>query len=200
MSSKINSKDIINKQKEKYADLPWNKFLSQEFDKPGFEIFLDKLINNVSKGIQFSPPLKEWFSDFQATSLDNLKVVIISTDYTYLSLLDKFNRESLAEQGVMFYSLARTTVKGVKQLEDWRMFNIYFIDYLLANKKDLVYVFVGVDASDYSEIINEEYGYKIFLPDTNNEVWLEHIDQIYSGFKTNVNQLLENKDIDTINW
>jgi hypothetical protein len=80
------------------------------------------------------------------------------------------------------------------------MFNIYFIDYLLANKKDLVYVFVGVDAGDYSEIITEEYGYKIFLPDTDNEVWLEHIDQIYSGFKTNVNQLLENKNIDTINW
>ena len=48
MSSKINSKDIINKQKDKYNDSKWSKFLLSQFDSAHFETLLDNLIDGVS--------------------------------------------------------------------------------------------------------------------------------------------------------
>ena len=200
MSSNINSKDIINKQKEKYADSPWNEFLLQEFDKPTFEKTLNKLISAVSSGKKFAPPIKSWFADFTSVDPDNLKVVIISKDLRYTKHMSKFNSpEELNKQGVMFFAMGRTTIENKTDIEDWRMFNIYFIDHLISTRKDLVYVFIGFEASDYSDLISdEEYGSKIFLPDHTHSIW--DADIIYNLFNKNINNMLYNKSIDTINW
>lgn len=202
MSNKINSKDIINKQKEKFSSSKWSKFLTEEFDKPTFEKLLDKLIAEVSKGKQFTPPMKNWFNDFSSIDPDNLKVVIIGRENplsVFTNTPEFQSMENLVEQGVMFYALGRTTIEKDILVEEWRMFNIYFIDYLLANKKDLVYVFVGMDAAEYSDMITlEEYGNKVFLPDVNSNIW--STDTVHKLFSENINTLLTNKEIDTINW
>jgi uracil DNA glycosylase len=170
MSSKINSKDIINKQKEKYADIPWSKFLLQEFDKPTFEQMLDKLIVGVSSGNPFTPPMKSWFTDFTTINPAGLKVLVVSkgpiefpSDFT--------SQEVLTDQGVMFYNLSRTAVGTDQMLEDWRMFNIYFIDYLISNVPDIVYVFVGFEASEFGDLVTEDsYGNKVFLPEQSHVI------------------------------
>ena len=194
MSSNINSKDIINKQKEKYATSSWNKFLAQEFDKPDFSKFLDNLIDNVGKGISFSPAMKDWFKDFQSVALDDLKVVFVSTQEISIE-----KKEELNQQGIMFFTLARTNSNGEQQLDQWRMFNIYFIDFLLSNKKDLVYVFVGFDAQQFGELVTEdEYGYKIFLPETQPAFW--DTKSSLEILINSINSLLESRDIEAINW
>jgi uracil DNA glycosylase len=200
MSSSINSKDIINKQKEKYADSMWSNFLLQEFDKPTFEKLLDKLIEGLSKGKTFTPPIKSWFTDFTAVNPDNLKVVIVSKDLRYVEKMSQFNSpEELNKQGVMFFALGRTSIAGKTDLEDWRMFNIYFLDHLIATRKDVVYIFVGFEASDYSDLISdEEYGCKVFLPDYDHAIW--NSPTLYQLFNKNINTLLNNREIDTINW
>lgn len=202
MSSKINSKDIINKQKEKYNDSKWSKFLTQEFDKPEFEKLLDQLIAGVSQGNTFTPPMKSWFNDFNTMDPDNLKVVIISQDSEYIPHLPNminYNLEELNKQGVMFYNLGRTKVGEDIQLDEWRMFNIYFLDYLLSTRKDIVYVFIGYKAEEFAEIINtDEHGYKIFLPPSDHPVWTNG--SLNTMFKNNINMMLENLKHEPINW
>jgi uracil DNA glycosylase len=198
MSSKINSKDIINKQKEKYGDFPWSKFLLQEFDKPTFEKMLDKLIAGVSTGKPFTPPMKSWFDDFIKVSPVDLKVLVISKGPVEFPS-DFVSQELLSNQGVMFYNLSRTAVGTDQMMEDWRMFNIYFIDYLVSNIPDIVYVFVGFEASDFSELITEDtHGNKVFLPEQSHAIW--NSNKLHKLFAENVNSILESKDISTINW
>jgi uracil DNA glycosylase len=198
MSSKINSKDIINKQKEKYAEFPWSKFLLQEFDKPTFEKMLDKLITGVSNGKTFTPPMKSWFDDFTQTTPEGLKVLIISKGA--VNFTDDFkSKEELTKEGVMFYNLSRTAVGTDEMMEDWRMFNVYFVDHLISTRKDILYVFVGYEASDYSDLLTEEeFGNKVFLPEQSHAIWQSK--RLHKLFVENVNSLLESRDVDTINW
>ena len=198
MSSNINSKDIINKQKEKYAEFPWSKFLLQEFDKPTFEKMLDKLITGVSNGNSFTPPMKSWFSDFTTVSPADLKVLVISKGPVEFPS-EFVSKELLTNQGVMFYNLSRTAVRTDQMVEDWRMFNIYFIDYLVSNIPDIVYVFVGFEASDFSNMITEEtYGNKVFLPEQSHDIWKSST--LYKLFDKNINLILESKGISAISW
>jgi uracil DNA glycosylase len=190
MSSKINSKDIINKQKEKYAQSAWAPFLNQEFDKPEFAKFLDKLIDNVGNGKPFSPAIKDWFNDLQSVSIDNLKVIIISSDEITIQ-----KKEELNQQGVLLYSLGRTKTENKLQLEEWRMFNIFFIDYLISNKKDIVYVFVGDYAHQFADLICEdEYGPKVLLPHQAHPIWGTHL------LNDLTNALLKSRELMPIVW
>lgn len=202
MSLKINPKDIINKQKDKYKDSPWGEFLLQEFGKEDFEKLLSKLISNVEQGNPFMPPIKNWFDDLMQTPLSNLNVVVISKDNSYL---DKFGStfkpvDELKREGVLFYPLSRTTIKNDKlMLEEWRMFNIYFMDYLISKAERIVYVFIGFDAAEYSDLITDDmHGYKIFLPETTSNVWTSK--DLYKVFTNSVNRLLDNANKPEINW
>ena len=198
MSSKINSKDIINKQKEKYADSPWNEFLLKEFDKPAFEKMLNKLIDGVGNGKNFMPPMKSWFDDFAKVSIEDLKVLIISKGPIEFPSEFK-SQEFLFEQGVMFLNLSRTSVGTDQMMEDWRLFNINFVDHVFTTNKNVIYVFVGFDASNYSDLISDEVtSNKIFLPETSHSIWKSNL--LHSLFSKNVNTLLESTEIDTINW
>ena len=198
MSSNINSKDIINKQKEKYAEFPWSNFLLQEFDKPTFEKMLDKLIKGVSNGKPFTPPIKSWFTDFTTVSPADLKVLVISKGP--VEFPSEFaSKELLTNQGVMFYNLSRTAVGTDEMMEDWRMFNIYFIDYLLSTISDIVYVFIGFEASDFGDMVNQDvYGNKVFLPEQSHAIWKSKI--LHELFSKNVNSMLESREISSISW
>ncbi len=198
MSSKINIKDIIIKQKEKFSATSWGEILNTEFDKPAFESFMQKLVNQVEKGIKFAPPMKDWFTDLQAVELDNLKVVIISKERVE-QLPHFMSIEGLEEQGVLFYPLERTASNNVGHIEDWRMFNISFVDYLVTQKPNLIYVFIGFDASQFSDLVGDESeASKIFLPELTHDIYQKHV--VHELFSTNVNELLEKHDISAVNW
>jgi uracil DNA glycosylase len=159
---------------------------------------LDKLITGVSNGKPFTPPMKSWFSDFTTVSPVDLKVLLISKGPVEFPS-DFVSQELLSNQGVMFYNLSRTAVGTDQMMEDWRMFNIYFIDYLISTKTDIVYVFVGFEASDFSELVNEDtYGNKVFLPEQSHAIWKS--DMLHKLFSENVNSMLESRDISTISW
>ena len=198
MSSKINSKDIIIKQKEKVSELDWSDFLQSEFDKKEFDNFITKLITNMEKGIKFAPAMKDWFHDFFSTSFTDLKVVLISQDG--LALNDDFlTGAELKEQGVMFYPLERTTSSdGKSQLDTWRLFNTYFVDYLAAHKETIVCVFIGFEACQFADLFEKDTHYKIFLPEASHSLY--DTDLFYNMFSKNVNALLEKHDLDPINW
>jgi len=159
---------------------------------------LDKLIAGVSSGNPFTPPMKSWFTDFTAISPTDLKVLVISKGPIELPS-DFASQELLTSQGVMFYNLSRTAVGTDQMIEDWRMFNIYFIDYLISNLSDIVYVFVGFEASDFADLITEDtYGNKVFLPEQSHDIWKSNT--LHKLFAENVNSILESKEISTINW
>jgi uracil DNA glycosylase len=198
MSSKINSKDIIIKQKEKVSSLDWSDFLQSEFDKPAFDSFISKLITNMEKGIKFQPPMKDWFSDFFNVSFADLKVVLVSKDG--YSLNNNFAvPEELNKQGVMFFPLERTVSSdGKSHLDSWRLFNTYFIDYLAAHKETIVCVFIGFEASQFADLLEKDTHYKIFLPELTHSIYGENF--FYNMFAKNINALLEKHDLDAVNW
>lgn len=159
---------------------------------------LEKLIAGVAIGNVFTPPIKSWFNDFITISPDDVKVVIISKGPVKFPS-DFMTVDGLTKQGVMFYNLSKTAVGTDQMMEDWRMFNIYFIDYLISTRNDIVYVFVGFEASNFSELVNEDkHGNKIFLPEQSHDIWKS--DVLHKLFSDNVNSLLESKDIPAINW
>jgi uracil DNA glycosylase len=189
MSSKINSKDIINKQKEKYSDSSWSKFLLPEFDKPMYESMMTKLIDNVSKGQTFKPAIKNWFDDLNDITTEKIKLVIISDA--------GLESSSFANEEVLQYNLSRTTIKNSLMIADWVDFNIGFVEYLNQARKDIVYMFVGVDANELARLVSEESkSSKIYIPDM-EELW---DDDACNIFKEKINALLKYKDIDVINW
>jgi uracil DNA glycosylase len=107
--------------------------------------------------------------------------------------------EELQNQGVMFYHLEKTTLPKESMLEDWRMFNIYFIDKLISTKKNLVYIFIGFDAQQYAGLITEEeYGSKIFLPEITSKFW--NSNTLKYALNTQINSLLESKKLEPIVW
>ena len=159
---------------------------------------LDTLITGVSNGKSFTPPMKSWFSDFTTVSPADLKVLVISKGPVEFPS-EFVSKELLTNQGVMFYNLSRTAVGTDQMVEDWRMFNIYFIDYLVSNIPDIVYVFVGFEASDFSNMITEEtYGNKVFLPEQSHDIWKSST--LYKLFDENINLILESKGISAISW
>ena len=159
---------------------------------------LDKLITGVSNGKPFTPPIKSWFADFTAVRPADLKVLVISKGH--VEFPSEFaSQESLTSQGVMFYNLSRTAVGTDNMMEDWRMFNIYFIDYLLSTVSDIVYVFVGFEASDFGDMVNEDtYGNKVFLPEQSHAIWKSKT--LHELFSKNVNSMLESREISSISW
>lgn len=200
MSLKINVKDIISKQKQQVSNLSWAPFLNKAFDEPQFTNFFQKLIDNKAKNIIFQPPVKDWFKDFFELSADDLKVVIIS-EIGLDSIADNFRtNDKLIEQGVLFYNLIRTfPSQGKSHLEDWRLFNTHFIDYLVTYKRNLIYIFCGFEASQYADLITEEQqGYKIFLPELVEGSYNEL--DIYNLFNQNINNLLEKHNVEQIHW
>ena len=182
MSSKINFKDIIIKQKEKYKDSNWSEFLLEEFDKDHFERLLEYLISNMEKGVKFHPPIKNWFDNLINLSLDDINVVIINNE-TALTLGNNFKTfEELAQQGVLFYPLAKTD----HHQNNWYQFNLNFIEYLKKNKPGITYIFIGDDELDFTSIPSDQ-NFKIFMPELTNELWDK--DTVKKLFNTNVNNL-----------
>lgn len=159
---------------------------------------LDKLIKGVSNGKPFTPPIKSWFTDFTTVSPADLKVLVISKGP--VEFPSEFaSKELLTNQGVMFYNLSRTAVGTDEMMEDWRMFNIYFIDYLLSTISDIVYVFIGFEASDFGDMVNQDvYGNKVFLPEQSHAIWKSKI--LHELFSKNVNSMLESREISSISW
>ena len=159
---------------------------------------LDKLIAGVSNGKPFTPPMKAWFNDFVTVSPVDLKVLVVSKGPVVFPS-DFASQELLASQGVMFYNLSRTAVGIDEMMEDWRIFNLYFIDYLLSTVSDIVYVFVGFEASDFGDMVNQDvYGNKVFLPEQSHAIWKS--DALHKLFSENINLLLESRDVPAINW
>jgi uracil DNA glycosylase len=82
-------------------------------------------------------------------------------------------------------------------IADWVDFNIGFVEYLNQARKDIVYMFVGVDANELARLVSEESkSSKIYIPDM-EELW---DDDACNIFKEKINALLKYKDIDVINW
>ena len=112
---------------------------------------------NVADGIAFScsntnklqPSLKFILQEVDKTVYDNH---VISED---------LDLKRWSNQGILLFNTALTVEIGKigSHYDIWKPFTAYLFDYLNQNNSDLIYVYMGKKAQEWSDLTNDEYEY-----------------------------------------
>lgn len=90
----------------------------------------------------FDHTLIRLFNDIENYNYDGLKVV---KDYTL---------SDWAKQGVLLLNVALTSIPNKDMKSDWRFFINYLLKYISDNKQGVIFLFVGDQNNQYTNIIN----------------------------------------------
>lgn len=77
MDINLKSKDIINKQLEKYSSGEWAEYFNVILNAKSYESILKNLIDQVAKGNRFRPAIKDLFKYIEGRNPTDLHVVMI---------------------------------------------------------------------------------------------------------------------------
>ena len=101
MNLDLKSKDIINKQKQKYQDSKWSTFFNKILESESYSYILKNLIHQVSIGNRFRPALKDMFEfTNEIKNPKKIKVIFILED----SHQEVFNLEDVEPKPLKLYA------------------------------------------------------------------------------------------------
>lgn len=151
---------------------------------------------NVADGIAFScsntnklqPSLKFILQEVDKTIYDNH---VISKD---------LDLKRWSNQGILLFNTALTVEIGKigSHYDIWKPFTAYLFDYLNQNNSDLIYVYMGKKAQEWSDLTNDD----------NHKFFIKHpASAAYNGSKwdsddifNKISLILNNKDKTIITW
>ena len=151
---------------------------------------------NVADGIAFScsntnklqPSLKFILQEVDKTVYDNH---VISED---------LDLKRWSNQGILLFNTALTVEVGKigSHYDIWKPFTAYLFDYLNQNNSDLIYVYMGKKAQEWSDLTNDD----------NHKFFIKHpASAAYNGSKwdsddifNKISLILNNKDKTIITW
>jgi uracil-DNA glycosylase len=151
---------------------------------------------NVADGIAFScsntnklqPSLKFILQEVDKTVYDNH---VISKD---------LDLKRWSNQGILLFNTALTVEIGKigSHYDIWKPFTAYLFDYLNQNNSDLIYVYMGKKAQEWSDLTNDD----------NHKFFIKHpASAAYNGSKwdsddifNKISLILNNKDKTIITW
>ena len=151
---------------------------------------------NVADGIAFScsntnklqPSLKFILQEVDKTVYDNH---VISED---------LDLKRWSNQGILLFNTALTVEIGKigSHYDIWKPFTAYLFDYLNQNNSDLIYVYMGKKAQEWSDLTNDD----------NHKFFIKHpASAAYNGSKwdsddifNKISLILNNKDKTIITW
>jgi len=151
---------------------------------------------NVADGIAFScsntnklqPSLKFILQEVDKTVYDNH---VISED---------LDLKRWSNQGILLFNTALTVEIGKigSHYDIWKPFTAYLFDYLNQNNSDLIYVYMGKKAQEWSDLTNDD----------NHKIFIKHpASAAYNGSKwdsddifNKISLILNNKDKTIITW
>ena len=108
----------------KLKDSGWDRMLSPYVNGLSFDYIMNKLRDNVEKGLRFTPRFKDVFNGFYECPYDDLKVVIVGQDpYPQLGVADGIafscSRKGKAEKSLQYILKALEDENGDVNLKRW---------------------------------------------------------------------------------
>jgi len=149
---------------------------------------------NVADGIAFS------CSNFGKVE-KSLDYMFKSIGKTTGSLNNDPDLSRWANQGVLLLNSALTTTigkPGTHQLL-WKPFIAYVLDYLVWNRPNLIYVFMGKKAQDFADLIPDN-NYKIMVSHPASAAYNEEPEWDCGDMWNKINKYLEQNERPRISW
>jgi len=149
---------------------------------------------NVADGIAFS------CSNFGKVE-KSLDYMFKSIGKTTGSLNNDPDLSRWANQGVLLLNSALTTTigkPGTHQLL-WKPFMAYVLDYLVWNRPNLIYVFMGKKAQDFADLIPDN-NYKIMVSHPASAAYNEEPEWDCGDMWNKINKYLEQNERPRISW
>ena len=147
-------------------------------------------------------------ADGIAFSCSNFGKVEKSLDYMFKSIgktTGSINNDPdlsrWADQGVLLLNSALTTTigkPGTHQLL-WKPFMAYVLDYLVWNRPNLIYVFMGKKAQDFADLIPDN-NYKIMVSHPASAAYNEQSEWDCEDMWNKINKYLEQNEKPRISW
>jgi uracil-DNA glycosylase len=148
-------------------------------------------------------------ADGIAFSCSNLGVVEKSLDYMFKSIEETVNPDYVrdpdlkrwANQGVLLLNSGLTTTlnkPGAHQLL-WRQFMVEVLDYLVWNKHDIGYVFLGKKAAEFAELIPDNT-LKVMVSHPASAAYNKQHDWDCNDMWNKINKYLKDNGQQIISW
>jgi len=147
-------------------------------------------------------------ADGIAFSCSNFGKVEKSLDYMFKSIgktTGSINNDPdlsrWSNQGILLLNSALTTTigkPGTHQLL-WKPFIAYVLDYLVWNRPNLIYVFLGKKAQDFADLIPDN-NYKIMVSHPASAAYNEQPEWDCEDMWNKINKYLEQNERPTISW
>lgn len=139
----------------------------------------------TQQGLKFTPPLKEWFTEF-SKDMDKIKLVVMTVDYDNPVVTD--------DPEVLHLVLNKTENSKESHGFLWEKFNKDLI--LATSKNNCAYVFVGQATFSYAALVPNNK--KFIMPEPNHKFWDD--DKLVNEFAENVNKVLSGFGATKIKW
>ena len=193
MSNDLKIKDINNKLDLKLATSSWHELLQPYIQGYAHKSLMDTLLTDMTKGVKFTPPLKDWFNEFFRVNFQSLKAVVVTFAHEELPF-------ELDDQ--TFRLVLNRTDSDDASIENahgslWKFFNENVLEFVSENTSHVPIIFISpltYPASSSLSLVS----YKFFLPEITSPFWQDEENK--SKTINNINKVLEKNERTKLNW
>jgi len=144
---------------------------------------MDHLLSQLSNGVKFQPPLKNWFTEFFRVDFNKVKLIVVSAEQSVPFLIDDETFHLVTNRT---HSDESTTDHGMY----WNIFNEVFFEFLEENSKKVPVIFINPTTYPYAKKLHKE-SKKFFLPESSSTFWQDE-ENLKNVFK-NANLIIKSQ-------
>jgi len=154
-------KQLSAKLTIKHEQSTWSPLLTDFFSSIQHEMLLDNLLTDLSEGIKFAPPLKEWYDEYDK-DMSKIKFIAVTTDY-----------ETKFKENPFVFNLvcARTSNLKTNHISFWNHLTEETLRHASEKIPGVVVIFLGPNTYRYAKVLKEGTA-KSFVPAPDSEFWL----------------------------
>lgn len=154
---------------------------------------MDKLLTDMTTGVKFTPPLKDWFNEFFRVNLQTLKAVVVTFDNEELPFeLDEQTFRLVLNRTDSDDSSMPNAHGGL-----WKIFNELVLEFVSENTSHVPIIFINPLTYPISSSLSL-VSYKFFLPEFNSSFWQN--EEYKKKTIDNINKVLEKNERTKLNW
>lgn len=154
---------------------------------------MDTLLTDMSKGVKFTPPMKDWFNEFFRVELQKLKAVVVT-----------FTNEELPFEldDQTFRLVLNRTDSDDSSIENahgglWKFFNENVLEFVSEQTSHVPIIFINPLTYPMSNALSL-VSYKFFLPEITSPFWSDDVHKTKT--LNNINKVLEKNERTKLNW